>query len=91
MKKKNVKENVENLSDSKEASRSEQSQYESGTYGLAIGDLVFMSDLVPGNSSIPGLLLSIPDSIGQVDVLVGGAKKTVQWNQVKPFLDNVDN
>ena len=82
---------MENLSDSKEASRSEQSQYESGTYGLAIGDLVFMSDLVPGNSSIPGLLLSIPDSIGQVDVLVGGAKKTVQWNQVKPFLDNVDN
>lgn len=89
---KSVKKSVEVLNnESKEVHRSEQSQFESGSYGLNIGDLVFMSDLVPGNSSIPGLLLSIPDSVGQVDVLVGGAKKKVHWNQVKPYVDNVDN
>ena len=90
-----AKKNVENLDNSQDIHRSEKSQNESSSYGLKIGDLVFMSELVPGNSSIPGLLLSLPsdksdDSRGTVDVLYEGTKRTVYWNQVKPYIDNME-
>ena len=86
-----TKKNVEGLSDSEEGHRSEESQNESNSYGLSVGDLVFMNELAPGDSSIPGLLLSLPGDTGQVDILIDGMKRNVYWNQIKPYIDNVDN
>ena len=88
---KSAKKIVEDHSDSEIVSRGEESQYESGSYGLRIGDLVFMNELVPGSSSIPGLLLCLPEESGRVDILIEGTKRTVYWNQIKPCLNNVDN
>jgi len=86
-----TKKNVEGLSNSKEEHISEESQNESSSYGLHVGDLVFMNKLAPGDSSIPGLLLSLPDDTGQVDVLINGMKRSIYWNQIKPYIDNMDN
>lgn len=82
--------NNKNDVSSEDLCRSEKSQNETESYGLKIGDLVFMSELAPGSSSIPGLLLSLPSDIpgenkGKVDVLHDGMKRTVYWNQVKPY------
>jgi len=85
-----TKENVEVLSCSEEVHKSEESQSGSNSYGLNIGDLVFMNELAPGDSSIPGLLLSLPGDTGQVDVLINGMKRNVYWNQIKPCTDNVE-
>lgn len=86
----NAKEAVKDLSNSKEEHRSEESQSGSSSYGLIVGDLVFMNELAPGDSSIPGLLLSLPGDSGKVDILIEGTKRTVFWNQIKPYIDNVE-
>ena len=85
-----TKKSIEVLGDSSEECRSEESQIGSDSYGLCIGDLVFMNELAPGDSSIPGLLLSLPGDTGRVDVLISGTKRTVNWNQIKPYIDNVE-
>ena len=54
----------------------------SGAYGLNVGDLIRFNKLAPGVSSAPGLILSLPNDRGEIDVLVDGTKQTVHWNQV---------
>ena len=56
------------------------------SYGLNVGDLVQLNKLAPGVSSAPGLILSLPDELGQVDILIEGTKRTVHWNQVLPII-----
>ena len=56
------------------------------SYGLNVGDLIQLNKLAPGVSSAPGLILSLPDELGQIDILIEGTKRTVHWNQVLPII-----